>query len=185
MTERQKDRKTETDQEAPPSPEPEQPDLETLLKELPERYQPVIRHLVTGVFNSLVQTNERLSAIENKPAQAADQPGMFEGMTTEQRYNILMTRAQAPAAQAQMQLYQGLLGGLKGGNTGGGIESLLASAEKIQALRALIIPEPSNLQLVMEKAQVSQLMAQTRLMNKVAGKETSNYLDKLEKELEA
>jgi len=178
MAERQKDRKTETDQEVPPAPEPEQPDLESMIEELP-----VIRHLVTGVFNSLVQANERIAELEKKPA-VQDQPGMFEGMTTEQRFNILMTRAQAPAAQAQMQLYQGLLGGLKGDNTGGGIDSLLSSAEKIQALRALIIPEPSHLQLVMEKAQVSQLMAQTRLMNKVAGKETSSYLDKLEKDLE-
>ena len=161
----------------------EQPDLESMIKELPEKFQPMFRHLVTGVFQSLVQTNERLAALESKPAQAADQPGMFEGMTTEQRYQILLTRAQAPAAQAQMGLYQALLGGLKGGNTGGGIDSLLASAEKIQALRTLIIPEPSSLQVMMEKAQVSQLMAQTRLMNKVAGKETSTYLDKLEKEL--
>ena len=171
--------KGKTDQ---PEPEP-QPDLETLLKELPEKYQPVIRHLVTGVFSSLVQTNERLAAIENKPAQPTDPPGIFEGLTSEQRYNVLMTRAQAPAAQAQMQLYQGLLGGLKGGNTGGGIDSLLASAEKIQALRALITPEPSPMQIAMEKANIHQMVAQTRLMNKVSGKQTSEYLDKLEKEL--
>lgn len=172
--------KGKTDQ---PEPEP-QPDLETLLKKLPEKYQPVIRHLVTGVFSSLVQTNERLAALEKKPTEAPDQPGMFEGMTSEQRYNVLIARAQAPAAEAQMQLYQGLLGGLKGGNTGGGgIDSLLASAEKIKALRELIMPEPSALQMMMEKAQASQIIAQTRLMNKVAGKETSSYLDKLEKEL--
>ncbi|MBA7606763.1 hypothetical protein ES703_13913 [subsurface metagenome] len=174
--------KRKTDQPAE-QPDPEQPDLEALIAELPAKFQPVIRNLVTGVFNSLVQANERIAELEKKPAQAADQPGMFEGMTTEQRYQILMTRAQAPAAQAQMGLYQALLGGLKGGNTGGGIDSLLSSAEKIQALRALIMPEPSPLQVAMEKANIQQMLAQSRLMNKVAGKETSAYLDKLEKEI--
>jgi len=45
------------------------------------------------------------------------------------------------------------------------------------------MPEPSPLQTAMEKANIQQMLAQTRLMNKVAGKQTSEYLDKLEKDI--
>ncbi|MBA7632603.1 hypothetical protein ES703_40152 [subsurface metagenome] len=168
--------KKDQEQEAPAT-------LEDILKELPipERYKPVITGLATGVMKSLVQVNERLVVLENrKPSQ--DSPNTFEGITADQKYQILMARASAPAAEAQMQLAQGLLAGVRG-NSGGGIDSLLASAEKIQALRALIMPEPSPLQTAMEKANIQQMLAQTRLMNKVAGKQTSEYLDKLEKDI--
>ncbi|MBA7523844.1 hypothetical protein ES705_15978 [subsurface metagenome] len=164
--------------------EEQSPDLESLLKELPEKYQPVIRHLVTGVFNSLVQTNERIAELEKKPA-VQDAPGTLDGLTPEQKYNVLMSRASAPAAQAQMQLYQGLLAGMKGNSGGGELAALAKSAESIQALRTILLPEASPIQQAMERAQVSQIISQTRLMNKVAGKETSDYLDKLEKSLAA
>ena len=53
----------------------------------------------------------------------------------------------------------------------------------IGRLRSVIFPEPTALQMAMEKANVAQVLAQTRLMNKVSGKETDKYLDNLEKEL--
>ncbi|MBA7526230.1 hypothetical protein ES705_18391 [subsurface metagenome] len=163
-------------------PKPPSTDLEALLKELPEKYQPVIRHLVVNVLNGLVKTNDRLAELEKRPA-IQEAPGAFDGLTPEQKYNILMSKAQAPAAQAQMALYQGLLTSMKGGNSAGGFDSLLASAEKIQSLRAILAPEPSPMQHAMERATIGQMIAQTRLMNKVAGKETSAYLDKMEKEI--
>ncbi|MBA7612456.1 hypothetical protein ES703_19692 [subsurface metagenome] len=172
------------DQEAPAT-------LEDMLKELPipEKYKAVVQTLVAGILNSMVQINDRLAGLESKAPAAQDTPGAFEGLSAEQRYNILYARASAPAAEAQMQLYQGLLTGMRGGNSGGGggggdLATLAKSAESIQALRTILIPEASPLQVAMEKAQVSQLLAQTRLMNKVAGKATSNYLDKLESEIE-
>ncbi|MBA7526689.1 hypothetical protein ES705_18856 [subsurface metagenome] len=173
--------KQSQDQEAPAT-------LDDMLKELPipEKYKALVQTLVTGVLNGMVKINDRLAGLESKAPAAQDTSEAFEGLSAEQRYNILYARASAPAAEAQMQLYQGLLSGMRGGgggDSGGGIDQLLGSAEKIQALRALIIPEASPVQVAMERAQVSQIIAQTRLMNKVAGKETSDYLDKLEKGL--
>ncbi|MBA7624683.1 hypothetical protein ES703_32095 [subsurface metagenome] len=157
--------------------------LEDMLKELPiaEKYKPLLTNLVTGILQSIVQVNERMAALENKPA-VQDAPGAFEGLDAEQRYKILMARASAPAAQAQMELAKGLLTGVRG-NSGGGLDDLVKSAEKLQSLKMLLIPEPSPLQVVMEKAQIQQTLAQTRLMNKVVGREANQYLDKLEASL--
>ncbi|KKK87801.1 hypothetical protein LCGC14_2749600, partial [marine sediment metagenome] len=80
-------------------------------------------------------------------------------------------------------LLQTLLSRSSGGSGGGDLAALAKSAESIQALRAILTPEASPIQVAMERAQVSQIISQTRLMNKVAGKETSDYLDKLEKSL--
>jgi hypothetical protein len=170
----------------PKPPEQDAPaTLDDMLKELPipDRYKNVVQNLVTGILNSMVQINDRLSGLESKAPAAQDNPDAFEGLTAEQRYNILYARASAPAAQAQMQLYQGLLTGVRGNSGGGDLATLAKSAESIQALRTILLPEASPIQVAMERAQVSQILAQTRLMNKVAGKETSSYLDKLEKSL--
>ncbi len=161
--------------------------LEDMLKELPipEKYKGVVQNLVAGILNGMVQINDRLAGLESKAPAAQDTPGAFEGLSPEQRYNILYARASAPAAEAQMQLYQGLLSGMRGNSGGGDLATLAKSAESIQALRTILLPEASPIQVAMERAQVSQIIAQTRLMNKVAGKETSDYLDKLEKGLAA
>ncbi|GAI83481.1 unnamed protein product [marine sediment metagenome] len=99
----------------------------------------------------------------------------------------MMAKASGPAAEAQQGLLQALLtrsgGGGGGGSGGGDLAALAKSAESIQALRSILTPEASPIQIAMERAQVSQIISQTRLMNKVAGKETSDYLDKLEKSL--
>jgi len=171
-----------TKQEEVPKEQPAT--LEDTLNELPipEKHKAVLTTLFTGMLQSMVQVNERITALENKPA-VQDSPGAFEGLDAEQRYKILMARASAPAAQAQMELAKGLLSGVRGGNSGGGLDDLVKSAEKLQSLKMLLMPEPSALQVAMEKAQIQQSLAQTRLMNKVVGREASTYLDKLEKEI--
>ncbi|MBA7608636.1 hypothetical protein ES703_15815 [subsurface metagenome] len=158
--------------------------LEDTLNELPipEKHKAVLTTLFTGMLQSMVQVNERITALESKPA-VQDSPGAFEGLDAEQRYKILMARASAPAAQAQMELAKGLLAGVRGGNSGGGLDELIKSAKGLSSLRDLLMPEPSALQMAMEKAQIQQTLAQTRLMNKVVGRESNVYLDKLEASL--
>ncbi|GAJ09972.1 unnamed protein product, partial [marine sediment metagenome] len=124
----------------------------------------------------------RLNDLEKQPA--ADNPDLYAGLSAEQKYQVMMAKASAPAAEAQQGLLQSLLARSSGGSGGGDLAALAKSAESIQSLRAILIPDASPLQVAMEKAQVSQLLAQTRLMNKVAGKATSDYLDKIELELE-
>lgn len=169
---------TAEDQGAPAS-------LEDMLKELPipDKHKAIVQNLVTGILNGMVQINDRLQGLEKKAPAAQETPGAFEGLSADQRYNILYARASAPAAQAQMGLYQGLLSGMKGNSGGGDLSTLAKSAESIQALRSILLPAASPIQEAMERAQVSQIIAQTRLMNKVAGKQTSDYLDNLEKGL--
>ncbi|GAI60519.1 unnamed protein product, partial [marine sediment metagenome] len=109
-------------------------------------------------------------------------PDLYAGLNADQKYQVLIAKASAPAAAAQQGLLQALLSRASGGS-GGDLAALAKSAESIQALRAILSPPPSAIQIAMERAQVSQIISQTRLMNKVAGKETGDYLDKLEKSL--
>ncbi|GAI65826.1 unnamed protein product [marine sediment metagenome] len=162
--------------------ETQEPTIEDLLKDLPlkEEQKALLARVIGGVATNLTQINTRLESLEKQPA--ADNPDLFTGLSAEQKYQVLMTKASAPAAAAQQTLLQALLSRSSGGS-GGDLAALAKSAESIQALRTILSPAPSPIQIAMERAQVSQIISQTRLMNKVAGKETSDYLDKLEKSL--
>jgi len=171
-----------------PGEETPEPTIEDLLKDLPlkEEQKALLAKVIGGVVVNLNQLNTRLETLEKQLAPAADNPDLYSGLSAEQKYQVLMAKASGPAAAAQQSLLQALVSGSRGGSggSGGDLAALAKSAESIQALRTILIPEASPFQVAMEKAQVSQLLAQTRLMNKVAGKSTSDYLDKLELELE-
>lgn len=160
----------------------QEPTIDELLNELPlkDEHKQLLVKLVSGMAGSLQAINARLDSVEKQPA--ADNPDLYSGLTADQKYQVLMAKASAPAAAAQQQLWQSLLS-RAGGGSGGDLAALAKSAESIQALRSILTPEASPIQIAMERAQVSQIISQTRLMNKVAGKETSDYLDKLEKTL--
>jgi len=166
-----------------PGEETQEPTIEDLLKDLPlkEEQKALLARVIGGVATNLSQINTRLESLEKQPA--ADNPDLYAGLSAEQKYQVLMAKASAPAAAAQQGLLQALLSRSTGGSGGGDLAALAKSAESIQALRTILSPEASPIQQAMERAQVTQIIAQTRLMNKVAGKETSDYLDKLEKSL--
>ncbi|GAI67387.1 unnamed protein product [marine sediment metagenome] len=162
-----------------------EPSIEDLLNELPlkDEHKQLLVKMVSGIAGSLQAINARLDSVEKQPA--ADNPDLYSGLSADQKYQVLMAKASAPAAEAQQGLLQALLSRSTGGSGGGDLAALAKSAESIQALRTILAPEASPIQIAMERAQVSQIISQTRLMNKVAGKETSDYLDKLEKSLAA
>jgi len=172
-----------TEPEPEPATEPE-PSVEDLLGELPlsDKNKKVVAALLGGLATNLTQINKRLETLETRGDSTG--PELFEGLTAEQKYNVLLARASAPAQAAQTQMWQGLLGQVSKGSGGGGneIDQLLKSGERINALRSVFSQEPSPVQVAMEKAQVASVLAQTRLMNRVAGKQTDDYLDKLEQE---
>ncbi|MBA7512111.1 hypothetical protein ES705_04130 [subsurface metagenome] len=164
--------------------ETQEPTIEDLVKELPlkDEHKQLLVKVVSGIAGSLQAINARLDSVEKQPA--ADNPDLYAGLSAEQKYQVLMAKASAPAAAAQQGVLQALLSRAGGGSGGGGdLAALAKSAESIQALRTILTPEASPIQIALERAQVSQIISQTRLMNKVAGKETSDYLDKLEKSL--
>ena len=165
--------------------ETKEPTIDELLNELPlkDEHKQLLVKLVSGIAGSLQAIDARLDSVEKQPA--ADNPDIYSGLSAEQRYQVLMAKASAPAAAAQQGLLQALLSRTGGGGSGGELAALVKSADSIQALRSILSPAATPLQLAMEKAQVSQMLAQTRLMNKVAGKTTDDYLDKIASELEA
>ncbi len=170
-----------------PGEDTQEPTIEELLNQLPlsDEHKALLAKVIGSVAANFSAINTRLESLEKQPA--TENPEIYEGLSAEQKYQVMMAKASAPAAGAQQGLLQALLsraGGSGGGGGGGDLSNLVKSAETIQSLRAVIFPEPSPVQVAMEKAQISQVLAQTRLMNKVAGKATSEYLDKLEAGLE-
>lgn len=171
--------KTETVEETP------EPTLDDLLSELKlsDQGKKMLTMIISGVANNIKEISNRLDGLEKQPA--AENPDIYAGLSAEQKYQVMMAKASGPAAAAQQGVLQALLTRVGGGGSGGGdFSNLLKSAETIQGLRSVLFPEPSPLQLAMEKAQVAQVLSQTRLMNKVAGKATSDYLDKIEADIE-
>ncbi|GAI81578.1 unnamed protein product [marine sediment metagenome] len=166
------------------TPEPTLDDLFSELK-LSDQGKKMLTMIISGVANNIKEISNRLDGLEKQPA--AENPDIYAGLSAEQKYQVMMAKASGPAAAAQQGVLQALLARVGGGGSGGGggdVANLLKSAETIQGLRSVLFPEPSPLQMAMEKAQVAQVLSQTRLMNKVAGKATSDYLDKIEAEIE-
>ncbi|MBA7524815.1 hypothetical protein ES705_16959 [subsurface metagenome] len=158
--------------------------FEDLLKELPipDKYKAALTNLLTNLVGSITQVNQRLTAMETKGDEFSKSKYDGSGLSGEQIYNIEMAKATAPAAAAQQQLFSSLLGSRSGGG-GGDFGSLVKNAEALNSLRNFLIPPPSPLEVAMQKTQIAQMLAQTRLMNKVAGKETDSFLDKLATDL--
>ncbi|MBA7494212.1 hypothetical protein ES702_04786 [subsurface metagenome] len=157
-----------------------EPNLEDVFKDLPisDDQKKLLAGVIGGVAANLTQINTRLETLEKQPAN--ENPDLYAGLSPDQRYQVLMARASAPAAAAQQGLLQALLSRVGGGGGGGDLAALAKSAASIQALRTILTPEVTPLQEAMEKAQVASILAQTRLVNKVAGKATSDYVDKIE-----
>jgi len=169
--------------EAKAAAEEKEPVIEDLLDELPlsEKSKKMVAALLGGLASNLTQINKRIEAMESSGDSTA--PELFDGLSPEQKYNILMAKYAAPAQAAQSGIWELLLSRAGGGGGGGEIDTLLKSGEKIKALRDAFSPEPSAVQVAMEKANVAQVIAQTRLMNKVAGKQTDSFLDNISKDL--
>lgn len=165
-----------------PGKEEKAPTAEDLLAELPlsDKGKKAMTALLNGLVTNLTQINTRLDSLEKQPA--AENPDIYQGLSAEQKYQVMMARASAPAATAQQTLLQALLS--RAGSGGGSeLDQLVSSAERLKTFRDIFSPAPTMVQIAMEKAQISSVIAQTRLMNKVAGKQTTEYLDKLEAEL--
>lgn len=175
----------EKETQGEPGKEEKELTVEDLLADLPldDKKKKMVSALLTGLVNNLSQINARLDNLAKQPA--AENPDIYDGLSAEQKYQVMMARASAPAAAAQQGLLQALLSRAGGGGGSSEMDQLLGSADKIAKFRDIFSPAPSPVQIAMEKAQIASVIAQTRLMNRVAGKETDKYLDALEKETAA
>ena len=171
-------------EEVEPGGDSQGPTFEDLLAELPldDEKKKMVSNLVTGLVTSLNQISQRLETLETQ-GPAADNADLYAGLSPDQKFQVMMAKASAPAAAAQQGLIQAMVTRAGAGGGGGELAGLLKSAEAIQSLRAIISPEPSTVQVAMEKAQIASVLAQARLVNRVAGKATSDYLEGIEKEL--
>ncbi|MBA7546797.1 hypothetical protein ES705_39196 [subsurface metagenome] len=166
----------------------DQPTLDQILAELPveDKYKKMLAAYITGVNQSLVALSNEIADLKQRPAAALPQDSaILEGLSSDQKYNVLMAQASAPAAASQQQLLTAMLGRVGGGGNSGGLDGVLANANTLNALRQALAPPASPLESAMQKAQISQVVAQTRLMNKVTGKATDQYLDSILEELKA
>lgn len=165
--------------------EPEkEPTIDEVLDQFPidDKHKAVLKGLFTGIANQLIESNKALAAVQAKLAEVEKREAIpktaYEKLSGDQVHQIEMAKAEATARQSQTQLLQAMVG--SSGNTGGGFGDLLKSADSINALRNILVPPPTPLQAAAEKAQIAQLLAQTRLMNKVVGKSTDTFLESIE-----
>ncbi len=149
--------------------------LESMLEGLPipDEHKQALMNLVSNMVSSIAQTNERLAAIEAKPSEFNATKYEGTGLSAEQIYSIEMAKASAPAAAAQQQLISAVLGGRGGGDSGLG--GLVKSAEALNSLRDYLLPPPTAQQVALEQAQIEQIKAQTRLMDRVTGKKVEDF----------
>ncbi len=151
--------------------------LEGMLKELPipDEYKQALTNLFTNLVTSIAQTNERLTAIEAKASEFNAKQYEGTGLTADQLYNIEMAKANAPAAAAQQSLISAVLS-RGGGGDSGGLGGLVKSAEALNSLRNYLLPPATPQQIALEQAQIDQIKAQTRLMNRVTGKKVEDFV---------
>lgn len=162
--------------------------FDDIVKDLPisDEAKQALSNVFTNLASSAVQTTQELVAVKAKLSELATEASKaiaetYKGLTADQIYNIEMAKASAPAAAAQQQLIQMMMGSAR--NPGGGLDELIKDADRLNTLRNIFSPQPTVLQIATEKAQVFQMLAQTRLMNKVVGRSTDTFLDKLEGDL--
>ena len=156
-----------------------EPNLEDVFKDLPisDDQKKLLAGVIGGVAANLTQINTRLETLEKQPAN--ENPDLYAGLSPDQRYQVLMARASAPAAAAQQGLLQALLSRVGGGGGGGDLAALAKSAASIQALRTILTPEVTPLQEAMEKAQDLKKPERERHRQKhdaSAGEITVSYL---------
>jgi len=142
---------------------------------IPDESKQALSNLFTNLVSTIAQTNERLAAIEAKPSEFNATKYEGSGLTAEQIYNIEIAKAQAPAAAASQQMWAALLGRGGGGGDQGGLGALVKSAEALNSLRDYLLPPPTAQQLALEAAQIDQIKAQTRLMDRVTGKKVEDF----------
>ncbi|MBA7574465.1 hypothetical protein ES708_16271 [subsurface metagenome] len=158
------------------------PTLEDIMGELPiaDEHKQALTNLFTNLATQVVEGNQKLAAMEaqinelNTRATEATAK-VYEGLSAEQRYQIEMAKAAAPAQAAQTQMISAMLGASR--NPGGGLEGLVKSAESLNSLRDFLLPPATPQQLALEQAQIEQIRAQTRLMNKVTGKKVEDFVE--------
>ncbi len=151
--------------------------LESMLAELPisDEHKQALMNLVSNLVSSIAQTNERLTALDAKASEFNSKKYEGAGLSAEQIYNIEMAKAGAPAAAASQQMWAALLGGARGGGGDSGFGGLVKSAEVLNSLRDYLLPPPTAQQQALEAAQIDQIKAQTRLMDRVTGKKVEDY----------
>lgn len=164
------------------------PTLEDIIGELPitDEHKQALTNLFTNLATQVVQGNQTIAAMEariNELSTRATEATakVYEGLSAEQRYNIEMSKAAAPAQAAQTQMISAMLGASRGDT--GGLEGLVKSAESLNSLRNFLLPPASPLQVAMEKAQISQMIAQTRMMDKITGRASNKFVDTITDEL--
>lgn len=169
-------------------PKKTEPTIDEVLDQfpMPDEHKAVFKNLLTGVAQSIIQTNERLAGMETQITELATRSSeatskALEGLSAEQVFQIEMAKAQGVSQTAQMKLLETMVASRNPG--GGGLEGLAKSADSINALRSILIPPATPLQEAMEKAQIASVISQTRLMNRLTGKTADEYLDKLETDL--
>lgn len=167
-----------------------EPTIDEVLDGLPiaAEHKQVVKTLLSEVAQSIIQTNERLTGMEAKITELATSSNeatskTYESLSADQVYQIEMAKAQAVSQAASSKLLEAMVASRNPG--GGGLGELAKSADSINALRTILLPPPTPLQAAMEKAQVAQVISQTRLMNRLTGKKADEYLDKLEESLSA
>ncbi len=158
----------------PPEAEQKELTLEKLFADLPipDESKQALSNLFTNLVTTIAESNQRIAGLEARAAE--ENPKMYEGMTPDQVYNIQMTKAQAPAAAASQQMWAALLGG-RGGGDQAGLGGLVKSAEALNSLRDYLLPPPTAQQIALESAQIDQIKAQTRLMDRVTGKKVEDF----------
>ena len=154
------------------------PDAELTLEKLfadlpiPDESKQALSNLFTNLVTTIAESNQRIAGLEARAAE--ENPKMYEGMTADQVFQIQMAKAQAPAAAAQQQMWAAVLGRGSGGNQGG-LGALVQSAEALNSLRDYLLPPPTAQQVALESAQIDQIKAQTRLMDRVTGKRVEDF----------
>ncbi len=149
--------------------------LEKLFADLPipDESKEALSNLFTNLVTTIAESNQRIAGLEARAAE--ENPKMYEGMTPDQVFQIQMAKAQAPAAAAQQQVWAAVLGRGGGGGDQGGMAGLVKSAEALNSLRDYLLPPPTAQQIALEAAQIDQIKAQTRLMDRVTGKKVEDF----------
>ncbi|GAI70061.1 unnamed protein product [marine sediment metagenome] len=149
--------------------------LEKLFADLPipDESKQALSNLFTNLVTTIAESNQRIAGLEARAAE--ENPKMYEGMTPDQVFQIQMAKAQAPAAAAQQQMWAAVLGRGGGGGDQGGMAGLVKSAEALNSLRDYLLPPPTAQQIALESAQIDQIKAQTRLMDRVTGKKVEDF----------
>jgi hypothetical protein len=160
--------------------EEQQPTLEDIMNELPiaDEHKQALTNLFTNLATQVVEGNQKLVAMEARMNELSTKANeatakAYEGLSADQRYQIEMAKAAAPAQAAQTQMISAMLGTNR--NPGGGLEELVKSAESLNSLRTFLLPPATPQQIALEDAQIDQMKAQTRLMNRVTGKKVEDF----------